>query len=1519
MRKKLAFPLVVLQIFMALAPFRFNVYAAEKDEIVILPDAVTAVGGTVSATQIQSGDEEGHNYSSVTAPAELSFSFTASEDGYYKILVFGEHISTAVEFSASGEDIKELKPAHWNKSTGSGAYVTVGRYKFNAGTNSVALSVEGEGEFYFSKIVVKYVETKVNESGETLLPANDYLTADLNTESYEHIQWFRSTDESVEYSGVKGPVVTFAEDRVRQNAVYKLKNVVAGVYRVKVVADAWTDIAYDIELNGEIAASVYIQGHSSTNTPTFREAVFDTVNLPQGDCEIIFKSRAVKTRQSDNYAYTYYYTLERIGDICTVGKISANAPTIANAKDVILPGDGIRKNSETVSMIKGSKGIFYLDYPSACSAAYINYRAASTVKITLLYDNDVIYNGVLTASPDGYNKSLLYINSIHQGKKRAVIKAEGDIEISSFEFVPVSISALEDITEQLSNAQTDEELKKGLASLKTAGIDTEGLISGLVYTEPVINRLIYEDYSDITIFANKFIRIASNENERPYLTLLSDGRPAYKLESGNLTAEFDSAYLKDEQTVIMSIYEEENLFKIASAEADGAPKLTFTIGDVTLSKDKSYTLRFFYWNSFENLKPMTPFAEVYSDIYVDADAAPGGDGTELKPYNTIEAAFDKVDDINDNQWGDIIVHIAGGMYTLDEPLNLTADHGGKNGFSVKLVGDENDKPIISGGRNVAGWSEDGNGIWSASLDMEYVRNLYVNTYPAVPAKGDTLYRMGEIIKNVQGKPVGFKISKKEFPLYSASDSPFTNITASSLEDLEIVVNDDFEHFRIPVTGVAESGDDWVITLNADILSYSDAADRIIPENTFYAENALCFLDNPGEFTYTSSENKLYYMPYSGEDLTEAFVGDTEILLKAKGTAEDKIKNLSIENLVFRYGANNFISKYGYLGKQSDAIEWGNSNADDVQSYSAQVEIENADNIKILNCEFSCLGSTAVSLENSVTNSELTGNIIRDVSGSAVRIGHPDDRIKRMDRDICRNITVSNNLIRRTSAEMFNNVAISIYNEKHINVENNDISRLPYTGISAGWGWNTSDPYDCGDINIRNNKITDVVQTLDDGGAIYTLGKMYGSTISENYLSVTGDSPPSLIYQDSGSSGINVFNNIALTTGRAIFVQETVYGTRDLNYYSNYTDTGKINNPGEDASECNINIEGLNALTDDVASWNSTAQAIYENAGLNPEYKYLVNKDAFGERALRLTVPDKDKTTDSVQIYLNDTSKVTSIGAELITNGIDAGELNISPGGSFTANAEVNKSGYYKLLVYGRSSLENKASYDVYINGSTSAEADASTSVPGTTTIAFDAARRKLRWTIGRYRLNAGDNTIKFEIPGNSDSGIIAEYIVLKSVENDILPNVQNVVHMNDYLTSDITKLDQEDLQWHYQAPAGALIAIGGPVITNYTGSRTLTYRLNISEAGTYKMTVWSKRDSSKVSADFTVKNSNGATIGSASLPISQTPETAASAEMNVTLAAGEQIITLECNAHTEGSSGNDGVVYMYYYTLEKIN
>jgi hypothetical protein len=110
------------------------------------------------------------------------------------------------------------------------------------------------------------------------------------------------------------------------------------------------------------------------------------------------------------------------------------------------------------------------------------------------------------------------------------------------------------------------------------------------------------------------------------------------------------------------------------------------------------------------------------------------------------------------------------------------------------------------------------------------------------------------------------------------------------------------------------------------------------------------------------------------------------------------------------------------------------------------------------------------------------------------------------------------------------VGIGIGYAREVAVEHNEISDLPYTGISLGWGWTPT--RNClRDNRIHANHLHHIATRMCDTAGIYTLSAQPGTIVSENcvhdiVMSPNVDRPEHwfYLYTDEGSSFITVRDN-----------------------------------------------------------------------------------------------------------------------------------------------------------------------------------------------------------------------------------------------------------------------------------------------------------------------------------------------------------------------------------------------------------
>lgn len=585
---------------------------------------------------------------------------------------------------------------------------------------------------------------------------------------------------------------------------------------------------------------------------------------------------------------------------------------------------------------------------------------------------------------------------------------------------------------------------------------------------------------------------------------------------------------------------------------------------------------------------------VWMELYVSTGGKDTNDGSKNAPFATLAAANEAVTSLRSQMQGDIVIHVAGGYYPISEPLVIGVDGAGANGYRVIYRGDSGDKPVISGGVQITGWTQDGN-IWSAPCNVEDTRTLYVNDNLTVRARSECLYvgSASYLSSNSTYLSDGLIVKARKFP------------TLSNYDDIELVFDSEWMHHRYPVANIIYGSGQvtfemqqpyWsaLFGINASISNFPNVG------KGFYVENAIELLDQPGEFYFDKDAKRIYYYPFADEDMKTAkcYVGVTETMLHISGTDKNtRVDGLSFENIQFKYGAWNEVSAVGFLNNQADTLRDTSSPSTQIR-LPGQIQVTCARNITFRGCVFACLGSTALSMPNAVSDCLIDGNVFKDISGLAISVGsHDHDNRIASTADRPTRIDITNNVIRRIGAEFRSSPAVIVYYVSHTRIMYNDIADVPYTGISLGWGWG-QDVKACTDNLIAYNKIKNVTSPTHDGAHIYILGPNYNAYINNNWCISSGDKRGG-IYPDEGAAHLNIFRNVIEDMHTYWLFARPGVNLRDINVFQNYSDT-------QEALFDNNNVIMDGNITVANGEWPAEARAIMNAAGVGSAYNALLD-------------------------------------------------------------------------------------------------------------------------------------------------------------------------------------------------------------------------------------------------------------------------------------------------------------------------
>lgn len=971
---------------------------------------------------------------------------------------------------------------------------------------------------------------------------------------------------------------------------FSLNIAIEGIYAVKMAIatpeNSKTLQKFDLSVDEKVVHKTELSGGKGMTVPV--ENFVGVISLDKGERKLTFTATSASM-------YLFYIKLERL--------------TSTDIGDVrLVKNQGLRGEKGFLTFAENSVSVFEAEgIEAGFYKISLLARAEENSSINLSLSD--VTKGIINIFGDDFYETALYCYLKSGDNLFKFTGLKGNVDFSYITLHKLSDDAeeiLKTFSETVNNAENEENVKEAINEAKTV-LHPKGDYpeEKIVFSEPVYLSLLNKGYMDYNEAIQAYFTRVGTEINNPSVKMLCNDEIIREIKGGNISVELNKNEFNT-KTAFAAIYENNRLKYIASFLSENGTNPKAELGNVILKDDAEYQTKVFFLDNLESISPYD--AKIFKELYVDCRGNDEtGNGSINAPFKTIKRAKEEVAEISDVMTGDIIVNIASGKYFLDETEIFDGTSGGKNGFNVIYKGESDSKPQIIGGKRVTDWSYYKDGIYSVPLDRETeLRNLYVNGYAAIRARGEILYEAREYFNSPdnQEEKDGFVIYPYLFPE-----------VISRPEDLELVFNMWWVNQRLSVENIIRNDDEIIFVTNPVYYTEDNNSKLSVGAGqSFYIENALELLNEPGEFYFSKSEKKLYYYPKSENEILkgEIYVPETEFLIDIKGTENEPVQNLQFINLDVRYGEWNEVSEKGILFRQADETRTGMGLPLQIPG---QFKVNYAENILIENCEFSCLASAAIAMSDGVHNVRINGNIIRDISGSGIIIGTSEHTTAETDKKRCKNISITNNVITRVAQEYMGNVAISAYYEKGVEITNNVIKETPYSGIHIGWGWLSSKNYDFGYFNISNNHIEDVMCVMMDGAHIYTLGPITDGVISGNYLKTSGDDYGG-IYNDSGSEKISIFENVIEDVSHSWTMWDT---GADIKTYSNYATVDKCRISGGAVAE------GIGDITlFEADNKPKEVTDIIQKAGLRDKYKHLLQKASLpdGEKSLIKNVPSQ---------------------------------------------------------------------------------------------------------------------------------------------------------------------------------------------------------------------------------------------------------------------------------------------------------
>lgn len=647
------------------------------------------------------------------------------------------------------------------------------------------------------------------------------------------------------------------------------------------------------------------------------------------------------------------------------------------------------------------------------------------------------------------------------------------------------------------------------------------------------------------------------------------------------------------------------------------------------------------------------------EFYVSPDGDDSNPGSENAPFQSLSRAKQAVDEINDDMSSDIIVYLMDGVYYQDETLTFGTQDSGTNGYKVRYEAYPGAAPEISGGQELDGeWElyDEENNIYRISVpEGVNFRQLYVNGEKGIRARtgadrvfdstsricgADRLDEEGNVIPEwwsatwdpaTQVQAAGGRVivpddgrisedmknlQEVELHIYTAWVENILRI-----ESIEKIDSYDCQQEAVH-TGkeIDWDGACWRVYVQ------EPEAERIFnrphpgldnytggPHYAFYYENAYEYIDEDTEWYLDRGENTLYYKAPADMDMASAsaVIPMVEEIVTVEGTLDNPVHDIEFRGITFEHSTWLTPSEEGIVGGQANQdMTYGvfKDNNVGVRREGTGIHIRNAQNIRFDGNTIRFMGATGILVDSGTEGVVLINNTVEETAGNGIELGKfvvdentdyhqvyvPED-----ERELCKNNRILNNVVHAVGTQYDGAVGIAAGYVQGITIANNTIYDCPYSGISVGYGWTSSEnpmKYN----KILNNEIYAVNQIVCDGGGIYTLSNqtpgsyIRGNYLHDNLLPADADYGAAGIYLDEATSGYTVNENVLVSSYDIIL---HIAGENQIG--NNYIYTGSSDEAGY-----------ADFVTEEVRN-------IMDHAGVQEDF----DENAFGEAEIDSAVYD----------------------------------------------------------------------------------------------------------------------------------------------------------------------------------------------------------------------------------------------------------------------------------------------------------
>lgn len=494
------------------------------------------------------------------------------------------------------------------------------------------------------------------------------------------------------------------------------------------------------------------------------------------------------------------------------------------------------------------------------------------------------------------------------------------------------------------------------------------------------------------------------------------------------------------------------------------------------------------------------------------------------PFATLERAKAEVRTARSSEPNATIrVALRGGTYRLEKAVVFSRkDCAGRTG-NTSYSAFPSETPILSSGIQIKDWKKleklpdsaaatTAGHLWVADVPLQvaHVLTLYdgLKRLPRAQGRGFTPPRNWKDDAAGRGPSDLFFFPKGIVDVYS-------NFRGA---ELHVMPTANYEMNILPIAFV----DRQRLLGVTQTLASRPIGPMQFHSETMWIENRIEDLDKPGEWVFDAESRKIILWPPTGAPGDEIVAPLLTELLRIEGEidyagpTDVPVRNLSFRGLTFAHAER--LPRSGHNG-------WDLQHSwEYFDCPSGLLRFRGAENCSVTGCRFIASGGAGVRMDLYCQHNRIVDCELARLGGVGILLAGYGPGTK----DVNRENQIVNNWVHHIGEVYWASPAIFAWQSGRNEIANNLIHDTPYTGIVVSgriawsrlvaapsartvrwheialenppWSWSAREPYLHGRRNrVERNEISDVMERLGDGNAIYVSGTGKGNLIKENLM------------------------------------------------------------------------------------------------------------------------------------------------------------------------------------------------------------------------------------------------------------------------------------------------------------------------------------------------------------------------------------------------------------------------------------